>query len=150
MSFQLRSAPNKKPITVQTYEEAQALRVLCFQFYDREIEIEGEIPDEFDLGRYARHRLINRHPQKLLVNGKEVMHVHLSTDLVILGLDLANFESVDYTSLLQPYIADNAKLVDQYRAGNEKALNSLMGKFLKDHKGHDAKFIKDALISMLS
>jgi hypothetical protein len=148
MGFELRSASNKKPIIVQTYEEAQALRVLCLEQYGREIEVSGEIPDEFNIDNYYYHRFNNWHRRSRFP--KPFNRDFKSPDLVILGMDLANFETIDYTSLLQPYITDNAKLVEQFKAGNDKALNSLMGKFLKDHKGHDAKVIKDTLTEMLT
>jgi Asp-tRNA(Asn)/Glu-tRNA(Gln) amidotransferase B subunit len=41
------------------------------------------------------------------------------------------------------------KLTDQYKSGNEKALNALMGKFLKSNKGYDPKEVKEELIKIL-
>jgi hypothetical protein len=148
-SFKLRSQPNKKSVSVESYEEAQALKVLCQERFGREIEIEGEVPSEFDTAAFYRYKSMHWRV-RFMNSSAQSRRDHYSVDLLILGHDLANFESVDYKTLLQPYIDSNQKLMEQFKAGNDKALNSLMGKFLKDHKGHDAKFIKDALISMLS
>ena len=41
-------------------------------------------------------------------------------------------------------------LVTQYKSGNEKALNALLGKFLKSNKGYDPKEVKEELIKLLT
>lgn len=71
--------------------------------------------------------------------------------MIILGHDLANLETsgLDYSVLLKPIIDANTQLVDQYKSGNEKALNALMGKFLKENKGYNPSEIKDELIKLL-
>lgn len=140
--YELRSHPKKKPILVDSYELAKVFDELCKKYFKKEILITPEvIPDEFDMDLYETLYLNNT----LKVFDKISFH----PDVVILGMDLANFESVDYKELLEPYIASNEKLVAQFKEGNDKALNALMGKFLKENKGHDAKIIKETLEEML-
>ena len=145
--YELRSAPGKIAIKVTDYEEVQAMRFLCQMAYKREIIITpDEVPDTFDMGLYKLY--YDKHLMSTIINGKLTMR--LSVDVIILGKDLANFESVDYPTMLQPYITDNEALVIQFKNGNVKALNALMGKFLKDHRGHDPQKIKEQLTIMLA
>ena len=51
--------------------------------------------------------------------------------------------------LCAPILLENEKLVDQYRSGNDKVLNALIGKFLKSNKGYDPKEVKDELMKLL-
>ena len=51
--------------------------------------------------------------------------------------------------MFAPILLENEKLVDQYRSGNDKALNALIGKFLKSNKGYDPKEVKDELMKLL-
>ena len=134
--YELRSAPNKKPIIVNSYEHAKAFDEVVKMVYGRDIIITPDIiPDEFDMVEYSlQTQLLAR---KTSINNQT--RVFLNPDVIILGKDLANFESVDLPSILTPHLQSNSELVKQYKEGNTKALNSLVGKFLKEHKGHDPK-----------
>ena len=74
-----------------------------------------------------------------------------NVNLIILGNDLASLQQKeDFSVLLLPILSSNSALVEQYKSGNEKAVNSLLGKFLKDNKGYDPKEIKEELIKLIN
>ncbi len=132
--IELRSDPKKMPIKVASFELATAYKQKCLD-YGREIYITGDIPETFDIDLYTMH--YNK------LNGGDV-------DLIILVNDFANLEQKeDYGVLFAPILAENQILVDQYRNGNEKALNAIMGKFLKANKGYLPAEVKAALIEIL-
>ena len=45
--YELRSAPNKKPISFTTYEEAKVVRDICLAKFGRELEMPEFDQDEF-------------------------------------------------------------------------------------------------------
>lgn len=124
------------PITVDSYEFALAYKNAVKFRFDKEILIEPELDYDQDLDIEKYTALYKTVPL---------------ADVVILGLDLANLETsgLDYSVLLKPTIDANTQLVDQYKSGNEKALNALMGKFLKENKGYNPSEIKEELIKLL-
>lgn len=133
--FELRSDHKKFPIRVKTFEEATAYINTVKAIYNIDIHLTGEIPEEFSIELY----------NEFLKNLKTS-----NVDLIILGNDLAQLEQKeDFSVLLQPIFDANEKLVEQYKAGNEKALNALLGKFLKDNKGYDPKEVKEEVIKLL-
>ena len=135
--FELRSDEKKFPIIVDSYEKAVLYQQLVLALYDREIFVTSDGNDyEFDIEIY----------NKLLLE-TEVPNV----DVIILGLDLANLQQKeDFSVMLNPIIEANEKLVSQYKEGNDKALNALLGKFLKENRGYDPKEVKEELITLLS
>lgn len=141
MKYELKSDLKKKSITVTSFEEAKALKDLCKQRYGRDIFIIPDVtPQEFDEQLYSEHK--DRH---MRLNGS----VH-SVDLIILGMNVANFDAVNYRDLLEPLLLENSHLVKQYKEGNLNAINAIMGKFLKANKGYDASVIKTELITLLT
>jgi Asp-tRNA(Asn)/Glu-tRNA(Gln) amidotransferase B subunit len=44
-----------------------------------------------------------------------------------------------------PIIKENDKLVEQYKSGNDKALNALVGKVMKIDKSYSAVVIKEVV-----
>ena len=135
--FELRSDEKKFPIIVDSYEKAVLYQQLVLALYDREIFVTSDGAEyEFDINVY----------NKLLLE-TEVPNV----DVIILGLDLANLQQKeDFSAMLNPIIEANEKLVSQYKEGNDKALNALLGKFLKENRGYDPKEVKEELIKLLS
>lgn len=133
--FELRSDPKKFPISVNTYEQATAYVNAVKAIYNVDIHVTGDIPEEFSIETY------NQFLKSIKTN---------DVDLIILGNDLAQLEQKeDFSVLLQPIFDANEKLVEQYKSGNEKALNALLGKFLKDNKGYDPKEVKEEVIKLL-
>lgn len=124
------------PINADSLELALAYKNAVKFRFDKDIVIEPELDynDGLDVEKYT------------------IIYKQLPlADIIILGLDLANLETngLDYSVLLKPTIDSNTQLVDQYKSGNEKALNALMGKFLKENKGYNPSDIKDELIKLL-
>lgn len=134
--YKLRSQKGKMPITVDSLEKAIAFKNMVKFKFDRDLVIEPELDYNggFDVDLYQS--VFNNLPL---------------ADVIILGHDLANLETsgLDYSVLLKPIIDANTQLVDQYKSGNEKALNALMGKFLKENKGYNPSEIKEELIKLL-
>lgn len=133
--FELRSDEKKYPILVESYEEScayvQAIKII----YERDIFVTGEIPEEFDFEKYS-----------LYFNDMNSRTVNL----LILGHDLAQLQQKeDFAVLLTPIFEANEKLVQQYKEGNEKALNALLGKFLKDNKGYEPREVKEEIIKLI-
>lgn len=134
--IELRSDPKKLPIKFETLEEAQAVyqHVLL---KGRELFIVGDLKDGFDVEKYHNH-YDNLSPQN-------------EVDIIILLHDLAQLEQKeDFSVMLTPILVENEALVSQYKSGNEKALNALLGKFLKSNKGYDPKEVKEELIKLLT
>lgn len=134
--YKLRSQSGKMPINADSLELALAYKNAVKFRFDKDIAIEPELDynDGLDVEKYT------------------IIYKQLPlADIIILGLDLANLETngLDYSVLLKPTIDSNTQLVDQYKSGNEKALNALMGKFLKENKGYNPSEIKDELIKLL-
>lgn len=133
--FELRSDEKKLPIRVETYEEAYAIKSAVEIIFEREIFLTGEVPETFDKSLYDEYYF--------KLKGTDV-------DVIILGMDLAQLEQKeDYSTLLNPIFEANAVLVNQYKSGNEKALNALLGKFLKEHKGYEPREVKDEIIKLI-
>lgn len=136
--FELRSEEKKLPISVPTIEEAVAYMQIVKTLYDRDLLLTGEIPDVFDLEKY--NEIIGNYTSKSKTY----------VDIIILGKDLAQLQQKeDYTVLLTPIFDANEKLVQQYKEGNEKALNALLGKFLKENKGYEPKEVKEEIIKLI-
>lgn len=133
--IELRSEPKKLPIKFETLEEAKAV----FQHVllkGRELFISGDLKDEFDVEKYQYHF--------------DNLSAQNEVDIIILFHDLAQLEQKeDFSVMLAPIISENEALVTQYKSGNEKALNALLGKFLKSNKGYDPKEVKEELIKLL-
>ena len=51
---------------------------------------------------------------------------------------------------IQELIKENDKLVEQYKSGNDKALNALVGKVMKIDKSYSAVVIKEELIKLMA
>lgn len=135
-NYELRSDEKKLPIYTETIEEAIAYVQAVKCIYQKDIFLTGELDVEFDINLY----------NQFIHNMKSC-----NVKLIILGNDLAQLEQKeDFTTLLTPILESNTSLVDQYKAGNEKALNSLLGKFLKENKGYDPKEIKEEFIKLIS
>lgn len=133
--FELRSDEKKLPIRVENYEKACAIKAAVEIIFERKILITGEVPETFDKSLYDEYYL--------KLKGTDV-------DVIILGMDLAQLEQKeDYSTLLKPIFEANAVLVDQYKSGNEKALNALLGKFLKEHKGYEPREVKEEIIKLI-
>lgn len=134
--YKLRSQKGKMPIHADSLELALAYKNAVKFKFDKEVVIEPELDynDGLDIEKYTN--IFKKLPL---------------ADIVILGLDLANLETsgLDYSVLLKPIIDSNNQLVEQYKSGNEKALNALMGKFLKENKGYNPSEIKEELIKLL-
>lgn len=137
MLYELRSDPKKYPIKFERFEEASAMIQLVKSADDKDLFLTGDIPDEFDMDYY-------------LTFIKNPMGPQFLVDYYILSRDVAQFEQKeDFGVMFAPIISENEKLVDQYRSGNDKALNALIGKFLKSNKGYDPKEVKDELMKLL-
>lgn len=133
--IELRSDPKKLPIKFDTLEEANAVyqHVLL---KGRELFINGDLSDDFDIKKYQKHY--------------DNLSAQNEVDIIILFYDLAQLEQKeDFGIMFAPIIAENQTLVTQYKSGNEKALNALLGKFLKINKGYDPKEVKEELIKLL-
>ncbi len=136
--FELRSHPDKKPIIVNDIESLESIACLVLAHYDKRVLIKYPDVDESFEYMYAPSNNYNFTAQNFV-------------DAIILGNDFSNLEiSLDYGVLFKPIFEANEKLVSQYKEGNEKALNALLGKFLKDNKGVDPKAVKEELIKLLS
>ena len=135
--FELRSDLRKVSIKFDTFEECAAM-IQLVESYGKTLYLSGDdIPDEFDIELYMQIIKSEMTPKFLL-------------GYIILLNDLACIEgNVDYEKLFSDILTENSKLVDQYKSGNDKALNALMGKFLKENKGYDPKEVKDKLIQIL-
>lgn len=138
MMFELRSDEKKCPIRFERFEEAAAMIQLVKASSCRDLFLSGnEIPEEFDIEYYNEFI-------------KNAMNTAFIVDFIILDHDLAQLEQKeDFGVMFAPIFEENAILVDQYKSGNEKALNALMGKFLKSNKGYDPKEVKEELIKIL-
>lgn len=136
--FELRSHPDKKPIIVNDIETLESIACLVLAYYDKRVLIKyPDVEESFEY-MYAPSEDYKFTAQNFV-------------DAIILGNDFTNLEiSLDYGELFKPIFEANEKLVAQYKDGNEKALNALLGKFLKDNKGVDPKAVKEELIKLLS
>ena len=135
--FELRSDLRKVSIKFDTFEECAAM-IQLVESYGKTLYLSGDdIPDEFDIKLYMQ--II-----------KSEMSAKFLLGYIILLNDLACNEGVaDYENLFSNILNDNSKLIEQYKLGNDKALNALMGKFLKEHRGYDPKEVKDELTKIL-
>lgn len=135
--FELRSDPKKVSIKFNTFEECAAT-IQCVESRGKVLYLSGDdIPDEFDMDLYIQITTSEMTPNFLI-------------GYIILLNDLACIEgTVDYKTLFSNILTENSKLVEQYKVGNDKALNALIGKFLKEHKGYDPKEVKTELINIL-
>lgn len=135
--FELRSNEKKIPIRFERFEEAAAMIQLVKSVDGIDLFLTGDIPDEFDIEYYLNYI-------------HQPMGPKFFIDYYILSRDVANLEQKeDFAQIFAPILESNLQLVDQYKSGNEKALNALMGKFLKTNKGYDPKEVKDELIKIL-
>lgn len=135
--FELRSDPRKVSIKFNTFEECAAM-IQCVESQGKVLHLSGDkIPNEFDIDAYMN------------IIKSEMTPTFLIGYIILLN-DLACIEGhVDYASLFYNILKDNSALVEQYKTGNDKALNALMGKFLKEHRGYDPKEVKTELINIL-
>jgi Asp-tRNA(Asn)/Glu-tRNA(Gln) amidotransferase B subunit len=137
MMFELRSDEKKYPIRFERFEEAAAMIQLVKSVDDKDLFLTGDIPDDFDMEYYLNYI-------------HQPMGPKFFIDYYILSRDVAQLEQKeDFGVMFAPIFEENAILVDQYKSGNEKALNALMGKFLKSNKGYDPKEVKEELIKIL-
>ena len=61
---------------------------------------------------------------------------------------MANIPAV-LTNAIAEVMEQNSKAIEQYRAGNEKAVNALVGQVMRKHKT-DAAVIKQLLIQFMT
>lgn len=135
-NYELRSDEKKYPIYTETLEEACAYIQAVKCIYEKDIFLTGDLNVDFDINLY-----------KKFIHDMKTCNVNL----IILGNDLASLQQKeDFSVLLLPVLSSNSALVEQYKSGNEKAVNSLLGKFLKDNKGYDPKEIKEELIKLIN
>ena len=135
--FELRSDEKKYPIRFERFEEAAAMIQLVKSVDDKDLFLTGDIPDEFDMEYYLNYI-------------RQPMGPKFFIDYYILSRDVAQLEQKeDFGVMFVPILSENEKLVEQYKSGNEKALNALVGKFLKANKGYDPKEVKEELIKIL-
>lgn len=135
-NYELRSDEKKYPIYTETLEEACAYIQAVKCIYEKDIFLTGDLNVDFDINLY-----------KQFIHDIKTCNVNL----IILGNDLASLQQKeDFSVLLLPILSSNSALVEQYKSGNEKAVNSLLGKFLKDNKGYDPKEIKEELIKLIN
>ncbi len=135
-NYELRSDEKKYPIYTETLEEACAYIQAVKCIYEKDIFLTGDLNVDFDINLY-----------KQFIHNMKTCNVNL----IILGNDLASLQQKeDFSVLLLPILSSNSALVEQYKSGNEKAVNSLLGKFLKDNKGYDPKEIKEELIKLIN
>lgn len=136
--IEIRSHKDKKPIIVNDIETLETTAALVLALFDKRVLI--KYPDNDELYEYVYSP-----------SSEYKYTAQMYVDAIILGNDYANLEiSLDYGELFKPIFEANEKLVTQYKEGNEKALNALLGKFLKDNKGVDPKEVKEELIKLLS
>lgn len=135
--FELRSDPKKYPIRFDRFEDASAMMQLVKSVDNRDLFLTGNIPDEFDMEYYLDF-ISKPMPSQFFI------------DYYILSRDVAQLEQKeDFSILFAEIFEANGQLVDQYKSGNEKALNAIVGKFLKSNKGYDPKEVKDEMIKCL-
>ena len=72
-----------------------------------------------------------------------------SADYIILEYQLASIIIEDLSKLLLPIIHANMDIVTQYKNGNIKIINSLIGKVLKKKKGLDPNSVKAELLKIV-
>ena len=142
-NYELRSEANRMSITFKTLEECSAMvQYLSFKNVDvifTDLTDKNDICEfDFDLYEKHLHDFINK------LNSLRYI------DSLILINNFANYESIDYSSLLLPIIKENDNLVEQYKNGNDKALNALVGKVMKIDRSFPASTIKEELIKIIS
>ena len=59
-------------------------------------------------------------------------------------------KEIDINDLIKKYLDENAVIVEQYKNGNLKVINQLLGKILKDNKSIDPKKLKAELEILLA
>ena len=72
-----------------------------------------------------------------------------SADYIILEYQLGLALVGNLSELILPIIHDNMDIVTQYKNGNIKIINSLIGKVLKSQKGLDPNSIKEELLKIV-
>jgi hypothetical protein len=142
-NYELRSEANRMPITFKTLEECSAMvQYLSFKNVDvifTDLTDKNDIC-EFDFDLYKKH----------LHDFTNKLNHQRYIDSLILIKNCANHESINYSDLLMPIIKENDKLVEQYKNGNDKALNALVGKVMKIDKSYSAVVIKEELIKLMA
>ena len=127
MKYEIRSSPDRNPVIVGHRYHADRLAELVKARFGRDVTI-TETPGD----------------------GEDAyMDAEMSVDIVILGLDLANRETGDLSAIVGPVVDANSPLAEQFVGGNEKALNAIMGKFMRDNKGYDPAVVKDAIVTYI-
>ena len=127
MKYEIRSSSDRKPVVVGHRYQADRLVELVKARFGRDVTITETPGDAEDAYTDAQ----------------------MSVDIVILGLDLANREAADLSSIVGPVVDANSALAEQYVGGNEKALNAIMGKFMRENKGYDPAVVKDAIVTYI-
>lgn len=155
--IELRSNPERKPIKVDSVEQAIVYSEMVLSMFNRKLFITYPLCDdsyeyveldEKDVA-YTKSYTHEELEQPIQAYGKSIKVSMV--DIYILGLDLGMIEAtLDYAVLFKPILETNEKMVEQYKSGNDKALNALLGKFLKDNRGTDPKEVKEELIKLLS
>ena len=66
--------------------------------------------------------------------------------MIIDGLFIYHLiKELNIADLVQKYLDENTAIVEQYKGGNLKVINQLLGKILKDNKSIDPKKLKSEL-----
>lgn len=66
-------------------------------------------------------------------------------DFIILRDKLNSLVPKDNTDTIKKFLEINSELAKQYTPGNQKILNSLVGKFLKENKGYVPQDVKSSI-----
>ena len=131
----LKSSENKVGISYKSDEEIVFLMNYVQMKYDVNLLLEDEWSGEFSIEYYNN---LSLSPQ---------MYV----DSIILGKDLANVivDNNALKSIVLDIIKENVSIVNQYRSGNERSLNSLIGLFMKSNKGYNPIIVKQTFLENL-
>ena len=76
--------------------------------------------------------------------------IQQQVDFIILRDKLSSLVPKDNTEVISSFMIANADLVKQYTPGNQKILNSLVGKFLKENKGYVPQEVKTKIENILN
>lgn len=130
--YLIAKSKNKVPLAYADFNEF-LVALTFFPDYEFEVPVSDNNHSVFDKERYEAY--FKEFPG--------------SISYIILKNDFNNSIVEDFSAMLLPIIAENASLCEQYRNGNEKALNALMGKVLKIDKTISPVKVKEELIKLI-
>jgi len=137
---------NERSQTIDEFSvSAQTLGQLIKRIVDKVIVIKG--------AREVFAELMTRADQILDEESGEVPAEVLTPEVIDQIIENKGLKAVSDTGALEAAvdaaIADSAKAVEDFKAGNEKAAGAIMGKVMKQVKGADPQAVRQLIISKL-